>query len=75
MTAGQWKVVKIQEGCELKTAQQLDILHIKYKLRVENVSIDGIMHQKLGCNGEINAFVNEAEEKIVKNLPYVIRIE
>lgn len=71
----QWKLLKIEEGNELKTAQQLDALHIRYRLPINEVSINDIIFSKLRTNAEIMAFIDEEEETIIKKLPFVIRIE
>ena len=67
----QWKLLIIREGNELKTIQQLDALHVKYQLAIQEIIIDGITHQKLQRNGMIEAFINKKEEEHVKQLPYV----
>lgn len=70
----QWKSLIIKEGNELKTIQQLDAFHIKHQIAIEEVTIDGITHQKLRMNGMIEAFINKREEKYIKQLPYVEEI-
>jgi len=67
----QWKTLIIKEGNEMKTIQQLDALHIKYQLAIDEIFVDGIKHQRLQRNGMIEAFINKKEEEHVKQLPYV----
>lgn len=71
----QRKLLIIKEGYELKTIQQLDILHIKYQLAIDEVFVDGIKHQRLQRNGMIEVFINKKEAENIKQLPYVKNIK
>ncbi len=69
------KKILIQPGNELKTSQQLLMLQIDHQLPLKVVEIDGILHKQLAENGIIYANMNNAEERRVLRLPYVIGIE
>lgn len=71
----QWKSALIKDKCELKTAQQLDMLHIAYQLPMKTVVVDGISHQMLTQEGCISVFVDDEEEQSVRCLPYVIGLK
>lgn len=65
----------IRIGNEMKTSQQLTVLHIEHQLPYKVIEIDGIKHEQLTENGIIYANLNEDEVKEVLRLPYVIKIE
>lgn len=69
------KKILILPGNEMKTSQQLLMLHIDYQLPLKEVEIDGILHKQLTEKGIIYANLDEAEEQRVLCLPYVIGIE
>lgn len=69
------KKIIIKTGYEMKTSQQLTMLHIEHKLPLDEIEIDGILHEQLTKNGIIYANLNEDEAKKVLRLPYVIKIE
>ena len=67
-------IIYVKEGCEMKTAQMLDVLGIEYRLPFKSVELDGIEHLALSQNGIIYAcFDPESKERIL-SLPYVIGI-
>ena len=47
-------IIYIKEGCEMKTAQMLDVLGIEHRLPFKSVEIDGIRHLALSKNGIIH---------------------
>lgn len=65
----------IQSGNEMKTSQQLTMLHIEHQLPLKAIEIDGIKHEQLTENGIIYASLNEDDVQKVLRLPYVIKIE
>lgn len=69
------KKILIQIGCEMKTSQQLTMLHIEHLLPIKVVEVDGILHEMLTENGVIYANLNKDEEQKVLRLPYVTGIE
>ena len=69
------KKILIQTGNEMKTSQQLTMLHIKHQLPIKTVEVDGILHDQLTENGIIYADLNQYEEQKVLRLPYVTGIE
>lgn len=70
-----WKEVTILIGYELKTAQQLDALGIKYKLPIKDVIINDIRTIQLTKNGAILVYIDKNDEHIIKSLPYVLSIK
>lgn len=69
------KQIIVKERNEMKTSQQLAMLHIKHQLPMKEVCMDGITHNQLTTNGKIIAWLDKAEEQRVKELPYVIAIK
>lgn len=69
------KQIIVKERNEMKTSQQLAMLHIKHQLPMKKVYMDGIIHNQLTTNGKIIAWLDKAEEQRVKELPYVIAIK
>lgn len=67
-----WKRLIVKDHCELKTAQQLKILNITYRLPMTEVIIDGIPHLQIVKNGYIMVLVNSKEEHNIQSLPYII---
>lgn len=69
------KKIIIKIGYEMKTSQQLTMLHIEQQLPLMEIEIDSFQHEQLTENGIIYANLNEDEAKKVLRLPYVIKIE
>ena len=67
--------ILILPGNEIKTSRQLLMLQIDHQLPLKEVEIDGILHKQFAENGIIYANMNNAEERRVLRLPYVIGIE
>lgn len=66
--------IYIKEGCEIKTAQMLDVLGIAHWLPFKNVEIEGIQHLALSRNGIIYACIEPGSKERILSLPYVIDI-
>lgn len=66
--------IYIKEGCEIKTAQMLDVLGIAYWLPFKSVEIEGIQHLALSQNGIIYACIEPGSKERILSLPYVIDI-
>lgn len=71
----QWRKIKIHEGCELKTVQQLCAIGIRCELPMNKISVDGLKLPQLTENGHAFVLIDDAEKQEILNLPYVTSIE